>query len=122
MFRLQKLMNAVAKPNTNVLGRWALESCDKKINSKIDWSNVDHCGTCSYDKLQITPEVKCKRSKELEDSPARTHQVLVGRMEKTPIDRYLENTNKTRSLKDDGSLHIHRSLTEMNKEKSPNSQ
>ena len=92
MFRLQKLLNTVAKPNTNVLGRWGLESCDKKINSKIDWSNVDHCGTCSYDKL-----------------------------EKAPIDRHLENTNKTRSLKDDGSLHIHRSLTEMNKENSSNS-
>ena len=56
MFRLQKLMNMVAKPNANananVLGRWALETCDKKTNSKIDWSNTDHCGTCSYEKLE----------------------------------------------------------------------
>jgi hypothetical protein len=47
----------VAKPNanTNVLGRWALESCDKKTNSKIDWSNTDHCGTCSFEKLENAP-------------------------------------------------------------------
>lgn len=62
MFRLQKLISTIPKKNTTVLGRWGLESCDKKINSKIDWSNTDHCGTCSYDKL-----------------------------EKRPIDRYLEN-------------------------------
>jgi hypothetical protein len=78
----------VEKQNTNVLGRWALESCDKKTNSKIDWSNTDHCGTCSYEEL-----------------------------EKTPTDKHLEKTNKTRSLKDDGS----RSFTEMNKETAPNS-
>ena len=45
-------MNMVSKPNTNVLGRWALETCDKKTNSKVDWSNTDHCGTCSYEKLE----------------------------------------------------------------------
>ena len=57
MFRLQKLLNMVAKPNanTNVLGRWALETCDKKTNSKIDWSNTDHCGTCSFEKLENAP-------------------------------------------------------------------
>ena len=29
-----------------VLGRWNIESCDKKMNSKIDLSNEDHCGPC----------------------------------------------------------------------------
>jgi hypothetical protein len=28
------------------LGRWNIESCDKKINYKIDLSNEDHCGPC----------------------------------------------------------------------------
>ena len=65
MFRLQKLLNAVAKQNTTVLGRWGLESCDKKINSKIDWSNVDHCGTCSYDKLENVQMDKQLKNKEL---------------------------------------------------------
>jgi hypothetical protein len=29
-----------------VLGRWSIEHCDKKMNSKIDLSNEDHCGPC----------------------------------------------------------------------------
>ena len=66
MFRLQKLMNTVAKPNanTNVLGRWALETCDKKTNSKVDWSNTDHCGTCSYEKLEIPSTDRHLENKE----------------------------------------------------------
>jgi hypothetical protein len=27
-------------------GRWKIEDCNKKINSKIDLSNEDHCGPC----------------------------------------------------------------------------
>jgi hypothetical protein len=30
----------------NPLGRWNMEICNKKINSKIDLANEDHCGTC----------------------------------------------------------------------------
>ena len=57
MFRLHKLLRTIPNnaPNTNVLGRWALETCDKKTNSKIDWSNTDHCGTCSFEKLENAP-------------------------------------------------------------------
>jgi hypothetical protein len=29
-----------------VLGRWAIDYCDKKTNHKIDLSNEDHCGPC----------------------------------------------------------------------------
>lgn len=28
------------------LGRWNIDSCNKKINRKIDLSNTDHCGPC----------------------------------------------------------------------------
>ena len=32
-----------------MLGRWTIT--DMKQNKiKIDWANVDHCGTCSYEK------------------------------------------------------------------------
>jgi hypothetical protein len=27
-----------------ILGRWKIEVCDVKLNSKIDWTNEDHCG------------------------------------------------------------------------------
>jgi hypothetical protein len=28
------------------LGRWNIETCDKKLNIKIDLANEDHCGPC----------------------------------------------------------------------------
>jgi hypothetical protein len=35
--------NEIKKP---ILGRWNMESCNKKINNKIDLANEDHCGPC----------------------------------------------------------------------------
>ena len=37
------------------LGRWHIETCNKKINSKIDFANEDHCGPCG--KNHIVPDV-----------------------------------------------------------------
>ena len=34
------------------VGRWSIETCDKKINARIDRSNEDHCGPCGRDKIQ----------------------------------------------------------------------
>jgi len=34
------------KESIKPLGRWNIESCSKKINNKVDWSNNDHCGPC----------------------------------------------------------------------------
>jgi hypothetical protein len=28
------------------LGRWNIETCNVKVNNKIDLSNEDHCGPC----------------------------------------------------------------------------
>lgn len=28
------------------LGRWNIETCNKRINNKIDLANEDHCGPC----------------------------------------------------------------------------
>jgi hypothetical protein len=35
----------------------------KKNKIKIDWANIDHCGTCSYEKKKQpeTPEAKPKK-------------------------------------------------------------
>jgi hypothetical protein len=46
----------------SVLGRWALTDM-KKNKIKIDWANIDHCGTCSYEekKKPDMSEVKPKR-------------------------------------------------------------
>lgn len=36
------------------LGRWTIEDCQKKTNSKIDNSNEDHCGSCGLYKKKDT--------------------------------------------------------------------
>jgi hypothetical protein len=41
---IKKLAKKPVLPNP--LGRWTIESCNKKTDSKIDLSNEDHCGPC----------------------------------------------------------------------------
>jgi hypothetical protein len=41
-------------PIPNPIGRWKIETCNNRINNKIDLSNEDHCGPCgqyALDKL-----------------------------------------------------------------------
>ena len=41
------------------LGRWNIESCNEKLNNKIDLANEDHCGTCGkYLKNILSNNVK----------------------------------------------------------------
>jgi len=35
------------------LGRWTIDTCDKKTNIKIDSSNEDHCGPCGKNPIFI---------------------------------------------------------------------
>ena len=58
MFRkLIRIFITMKEPS--VLGRWALTDM-KKNKIKIDWANIDHCGTCSYEakKKPEIPQVK----------------------------------------------------------------
>jgi len=34
------------------VGRWRIENCNLKTNSKIDLSNEDHCGPCGQYALE----------------------------------------------------------------------
>ena len=53
MFR--KLFRFFVIREPSLLGRWSLT--DMKTNKiKIDWANIDHCGTCSYE-VKKKPEV-----------------------------------------------------------------
>jgi len=36
----------IPKENAKVLGRWNIENCSNKMNSKVDMANEDHCGPC----------------------------------------------------------------------------
>lgn len=51
-----QLMKYFQTPQKVSPGRWTIETCQKKIFTKTDYSNEDHCGTCNkkiepYEKL-----------------------------------------------------------------------
>ena len=48
---IKRIKNIAIKSDIKTLGRWQVESCDKKIGNKVDWSNTDHCGPCGNEKL-----------------------------------------------------------------------
>ena len=43
---LKSIIQKFTKQDKKILGRWNIEYCDKRMNSKIDLSNEDHCGPC----------------------------------------------------------------------------
>ena len=50
-------MKAFRMPQKVSPGRWTIETCEKKIFTKTDSSNEDHCGVCdkkieSYSQVQ----------------------------------------------------------------------
>lgn len=46
------------KEPTKILGRWELDSCNNKVNRKIDYSNEDHCGSCGQYKIEPIEQYK----------------------------------------------------------------
>jgi hypothetical protein len=44
----------ITKESPKPIGRWKIDYCHSKINTKIDLSNEDHCGPCGqYAKTKI---------------------------------------------------------------------
>jgi hypothetical protein len=59
------LRNIFSKSSSKtLLGRWNL-SCDRSTAIKVNWANVDHCGTCSKEELNIK-YVDCNTSPIIE--------------------------------------------------------
>lgn len=54
------------KDSPKPLGRWKVESCNKKINGKIDLSNEDHCGPCGEYALEKKESINNKKDIPLE--------------------------------------------------------
>ena len=52
----------LSKDSPKPIGRWRIEHCNKKINSKIDLSNEDHCGPCGQYALQKIEFEKNKKN------------------------------------------------------------
>lgn len=54
------------KKDVKILGRWKIDYCDKKVNTKIDLANEDHCGPCGeyiLDKNKILSPKQTKSPK-----------------------------------------------------------
>lgn len=45
---IQRWITRFTMQNNKVLGRWRMEDCNKKMDRKIDYANIDHCGPCGH--------------------------------------------------------------------------
>ena len=45
IFKIEKIF-AKKIQSSPPLGRWAIETCNNKLNFKVDLANEDHCGPC----------------------------------------------------------------------------
>jgi len=43
---INTLKKNIPEEKAKVLGRWKIENCSKRMNSKVDMANEDHCGPC----------------------------------------------------------------------------
>lgn len=48
---IKNIVSKYVKYNKIQLGRWNIENCVIKTNIKIDSANYDHCGICTYNKI-----------------------------------------------------------------------
>ena len=53
------LIRLLSRTNKTALGRWECTG-SKENKIKIDWANVDHCGTCSYKISKPNPNYSVK--------------------------------------------------------------
>lgn len=56
----KNILQKMIKQDKKILGRWNIESCNTKLNNKIDLSNEDHCGPCGQyilDKTKLDVDI-----------------------------------------------------------------
>lgn len=57
-YKMNFLMNIIkrfTRDQVKPLGRWNIDYCSKKIDHKVDLSNVDHCGPCGNEHVKEKP-------------------------------------------------------------------
>ncbi len=50
---VQILRNTKFREIPKPLGRWSINKCDNSISVVNYYANVDHCGSCNYEKKYI---------------------------------------------------------------------
>jgi hypothetical protein len=63
---IKSIIQRFIKEDKKTLGRWSIEHCDKKLNSKIDLSNEDHCGPCGQYALEKIELKNIEKNKNTE--------------------------------------------------------
>ena len=61
---IQIIKNKFPKELPKPMGRWNIDYCNIKMNTKIDLSNEDHCGPCgkyALEKLDIKQDKIVKK-------------------------------------------------------------
>lgn len=48
---IKVIINRLAPRPSPPLGRWRLDYCSNKVEHKVNLTNEDHCGPCSYYRL-----------------------------------------------------------------------
>ena len=56
VFLKRYFVKQLFKEEKKMLGRWAIEKCEIKMNNKIDFSNHDHCGPCGLQEMNYIDE------------------------------------------------------------------
>lgn len=74
---IKNMIQRIFREDKKILGRWNIETCNIKLNNKIDLSNEDHCGPCGQyildkTKLDVTP-LECKTLQVNPQTPTKHH-------------------------------------------------
>jgi hypothetical protein len=48
----------ITKNYNTPLGRWSVDKCDNKTLMTNYYNNIDHCGSCFYDKKELNTMIK----------------------------------------------------------------
>ena len=62
---VQKLRNTMFREIPKPLGRWSINKCDTSISVVNYYANVDHCGSCDYEKKMIDSMIDLDKTNQV---------------------------------------------------------
>ena len=66
--------NIIPKELPKPVGRWSIEECNVKMNTRVDLSNEDHCGPCGQYALEKIEKTKNNLSVQHDQTHNNKHQ------------------------------------------------
>ena len=65
--------NIIPKELPKPVGRWSIEECNVKMNTRVDLSNEDHCGPCGQYALVKIEKIEEETKNNLSVQHDQTH-------------------------------------------------